>query len=342
MLDSIAGKEVLHNKFGGGRIISIRDGILSIQFQDKQRRFIYPEAFGKFLTTPDTELEEQVQLDFKLKQDESSRKILQTVNSGTNASKEEKRNAKKDERSNVAFKCNYCDGGMQQGTVGFNGVCSDSTIRYNIEKAHHIWCSDVDCPCKQYIDGKISRTELCDALTNGVLVCYESTMLKDWKASAGRIQNGENRNRPMKISKVQTNSLAILTTKKPDSPDNERFIFAVFLVDEKFEGDTKDEGYVIANSKWKIELSPQEASKMLFWNYYANENAPEKVLLGSGLHRYISDSQAVQILRDIIAIKTEQSEKEFAQAFLKHFCAVNGIDENDVPLPNGALLRKDG
>jgi len=114
------------------------------------------------------------------------------------------------------------------------------------------------------------------------------------------------------------------------------------LVDEKFEGDNQEEGYVTTNSEWKIELNPQEASKMLFWNYYVNENMPERVSLGSGLHRYLSDNQAVQILRDIIKVKTEPSEKEFAQAFLNHFCTVNGIDENAVPQPNGALLRGNG
>ena len=81
---------------------------------------------------------------------------------------------------------------------------------------------------------------------------------------------------------------------------------------------------------------------MLFWNYYANENAPQLVELKSGLFRYISDNQAVQILRKIIAIKKQPNEKEFAQSFLNHFCALNGIDESAVPPPDGALVRTDG
>jgi hypothetical protein len=79
--------------------------------------------------------------------------------------------------------------------------------------------------------------------------------------------------------------------------------------------------------------------KILFWNYYANENAPETVVLGSRLHRYLSDEQAVQILRDIVKVKTAQSEKEFAQNFLNHYCTVNGLDESAVPPPNGALVH---
>jgi hypothetical protein len=173
------------------------------------------------------------------------------------------------------------------------------------------------------------------------MLLLRKDMLRDWKASAGCIQTGMNKGKPMRLLKVQPNSLAILTTRKPYDSDDKRFIFAIFLVDENFEGDDRESGYVTTKSKWKIELTPQEASKMLFWNYYANENAPEKMIFGSGLHRYISDNQAVQILKDIIEIKSSPIEKKLAQEFMQHYCTINGIDANNIPLPNGALLRSD-
>lgn len=245
------------------------------------------------------------------------------------------------ERSNVAFKCNYCDGGAESGRVGFNGICSPEVMRYNVE--HRTWCSSADCSCKQYLEGTIDREELDKRFSGKGFGCYESVMLKEWTAKAGIYQNGENKGKPMRLLKVQKNSLAILTTRKPGSPESMRFIFAVFLVDDASAGDEKQEGYAKAKlTQWKIELTPQEASMMLFWNYYANENAPQLVELKSGLFRYISDSQAVQILRKIIALKKQPNEKEFAQSFLNHFCALNGIDESAVPPPNGALVRTDG
>lgn len=340
MLENMDGREVFHTKFGTGKIISNRAGIISVQFEKRPIRFVYPEVFVQFLSTDDAELNEQVQSDIKRRQ---GRRIAHTADTGANASQKGSRRDEKDKKTSVAFKCNYCDGGAEQGGIGFGGVCCGDTIHYNIGTVHRVWCSDVDCPCKQYLDGKINRVELCDSFDNGALVCYESTMLKDWKASAGRVQNGINRDKPMRIVNARVNSLAVLTTRKPHEPDTKRFIFAVFLVGEAFVGDkTEEEGYVKANSKWKIELSPQEASKILFWNYYVNENQPERIALGSGLYRYLSDNQAVQILRDIIKVKTNPSEKEFAQAFLNYFCTVNGIDESAVPQPNGALLRGNG
>ncbi len=62
------------------------------------------------------------------------------------------------ERSNVAFKCNYCDGGVESGAVGFSGICSLEVMRYNVE--HRTWCSSDDCFCKQYLDGAISKADL--------------------------------------------------------------------------------------------------------------------------------------------------------------------------------------
>ncbi|MDE7097743.1 MAG: hypothetical protein K2O60_01180 [Ruminococcus sp.] len=176
-------------------------------------------------------------------------------------------------------------------------------------------------------------------MQGGNYICYESAMLRDWKASAGCIQTGMDKGKPMKLLKVQYNSLAILTTRNPYDEEYKRFIFAVFLVDKNFEGDSRETGYVTTNSKWKIELTPQEAHKMLFWNYYVNENAPKKVVFGSGLHRYISDNQAVQILKDIVEVKEKPNEKDFAQEFLHHYCTVNGIDIDEVSSPNGALIQ---
>ena len=86
-------------------------------------------------------------------------------------------------------------------------------------------------------------------------------------------------------------------------------IFGVFLIDEYFAGDDREEGYVVCHSKWRIELRPDEARQILFWNYYANRNAPERIVFGSGLHRYLSDIRAAQILRDIIQVKKQKCRK---------------------------------
>jgi len=135
----------------------------------------------------------------------------------------------------------------------------------------------------------------------------------------------------MKLNQVQTNSLCVLTTRDPGSIENERYIFAVFLVDESYEGDNCDEGYVTTSSKYKIKLSPKEAHSMLLWNYHANENQPEITVWSSGLHRYFDDEQATQILKDISIMKQGTPDEDLAFEFLNYFIKINDVDIKSLP-----------
>lgn len=345
------GKSVTHRIFGVGKIVSKRistvaskeDIYIQVKFKDRSVEFHYPDAFEKFLKTSDKGLMEQFTEDIRLKKEEKVRKLLE-LQPGKLADQpspsQPKQAARKVERSNIAFKCTYCDGGAVPGlTLGFNGICSDDQIAYNIEEKQHVWCSDGDSPCRKYLSGQISREELESQMEAGGKVCYESAMLRDWTAYAGYNQTGQNRGKPMTLKQVQANSLVVLTTREPDTTEDQRIIFGVFLVDDSYEGDNNEEGYVTTRSNWKIALSPEEAHKLPFWKYYANDNSPDKPHWGTGLFRYFPDEQAVQILQDIAEVKTKQSEKDFAQQFLEHYCTVNALDKSTIAPPAGALVR---
>ena len=77
------------------------------------------------------------------------------------------------------------------------GICSDAVIRNNIETEKRTWCSSKDCVCRQYFDGQITRRDLESIYENIGFVCYESQMLKNWKASAGVVQIGKRKGQPM-------------------------------------------------------------------------------------------------------------------------------------------------
>ena len=325
------GSIVAHRMWGNGTVVEQTEKNITVRFDIGDKKFIFPTAFDNFLSTEDPTLLAEIR-ERKAFIDAQKQEIRTVPVPPDNKKPENKKKIPRPvERSNVAFKCNYCDGGSSETCVGYKGVCSDAMIRYNIETAKHIWCSS-DSPCKMYLDREISRSEL-----ENRFVCYESTMLVEWKASAGVVQNGVDKGKPMKLLKVQDNSLCVLTTRLPGSTDDTRFIFAVFLVDDSYEGDGREEGYVTNHSKWRIELTPDEAKKMLFWKYYVNKNAPEKIVFGSGLHRYLDDIQAAQILRDIVTIKEDDAENQLAADFFHHFCKVVGLDENDIPACAGAL-----
>lgn len=348
----IINQIVIHKTFGGGKIISLdnRDH-LTIQFQEGEKIFQSPTAFQGYLMAKDAKFGAIIQNELDLLKEKNKaeeekiqkiaeNKSLRVIEGSQNTHTQKPKKAKVYPRSNIAFKCNYCDGGQSDTNVGFNGVCSDETIHYNIKIAKRIWCSSEECACGQYLNGEITRKELDELCSADRYVCYESQMLRDWKALAGGVQTGENKGRPMKLKKVQSNSLCVLTTRDPNSDEKDRYVFAVFLVDESYEGDNREEGYVTTKSKLKIKLTPDETHAMLFWDFHANEKQSEVPAWGSGLHRYFEDEQAVQILRDIVKLKKGTSDEHLAEEFLNYFVKINQVDLESVAEKNGALQRQ--
>jgi len=338
--------KVSHKKFGDGIIIDYDSSYITVKFSEGEKKFGYPNAFDGYLSTEDTEfnlkVKEEIEAIKKLEEknkEEIAKKEKENLKAAHTKKEKKEEKAKVYPRENIAFKCNYCDGGKSDKEIGFNGVCSDEIIKNNIEIEQRTWCSSKDSDCLSYLNGEISRLELDSIHNDGGYVCYESQMLREWKAMAGIVQRGDRSGQPMKLNKVQNNSLCLLTTRLPSTREEDRFIFGVFLVDENYEGDNFEEGYVSTKSKYKIKLSPKEAEEMLFWSYHANENQSEVARWSSGLHRYFNDEQAIQILRDLALIKEGTEDEELAEEFLQYFARINGIDIDSVTEKNGALIR---
>lgn len=338
-------KRIIHSKLGQGVVCEYDHPYFSVRFGEKVVKFSYPGSFAGYLRFADEEDQRMVEDMIREKEEKKAKEKSNWVSnyvpptSSKNRISEVKKLKDRAEKTNIAFKCNFCDGGSNKYHIGYRGACTDEMIQYNIQNAQHSWCSDPDCPCSQYLRGEINASELDGMCQDGGFVCYESQMLREWTAFAGFVLTGDRKNEPKKIKKIQLNSLAVLTTRKPDMPEEDRFIFGVFLVDDADEGNNAEEGFVRSNSEYRIELSPTEAPRIKFWNYHANDNNPEKAAWSQGLYRYISDMEAVQILRDIVDIKRIPVEKQFAREFLAYFCMAKKIDIRTIPEPKGALRR---
>jgi hypothetical protein len=335
----IVNCEVIHKAFGKGTIIEQGNAILTVRFSCGEKRFQYPEAFRTFLQLSKDALNMAIQEEIS-QLDRVKRDAITTQSSMPQViTKHKAAKRARDERPNIAFKCNYCDGGASDKSVGFNGVCSDAVIYNNIVVERRTWCCSEDCSCPRYLNGEITREELEEMCKDDGFICYESQMLRDWKAMAGIVQNGDRKGQPMHLNQVQPNSLCILTTRAPYSTEDDRYIFAAFLVDDTYGGDDLDEGFVTTRSEFRLQLSSEEAHKMLFWNYHANGKQPETAAWNSGLHRYMADEQAAQILRDIVSLKQNTPDAEFARRFFETFCALTKIDTNTLRMPQGALKQ---
>ncbi|AMO86988.1 hypothetical protein JOC25_002142 [Solibacillus kalamii] len=167
----------------------------------------------------------------------------------------------------------------------------------------------------------------------------QQTAFSDWKVFSGLTKSGVNKGKPVKPIRLHLNSAVLLTAVDENSPEKERRILGVYMVEENFIGKLSEDGYIPAHSKYRIQLTEQEAEQMLFWNYYVNEKFTHKMTWNTGKHRYFDNVWMAQILRDIVSLKTDPQEKELAQQFFTHFCKMNEITAQELPQPNGALKR---
>lgn len=344
---NMANKTVIHKSLGEGSVVAHVGEYITILFEQGEKKFIYPDSFKAFLKAKDEDVQAQIQRELVLA--EKQRAIIQQERERTALLEKERESTKRPPqtrtktstypRANIAFKCNYCDGGQSDSQIGFDGVCSDKLIHNNIQIERRAWCSADGCACYRYYNKRLSRNELDSMCDGDGFVCYESQMLRDWKAMAGIVQNGENKGKPMKLNRVKANSLCVLSTRDPQSSEDERYIFAVFLVDETYEGDGHEEGYVTTKSVYKLKLSPNEARAMFFWNYHANSNNPDIPAWNTGLHRYFDDDQAARMLKDIAELKEGTAQEELSKDFLAHFCTINGVDVANIPPRSGALVK---
>ncbi|MGB5823552.1 MAG: hypothetical protein WBH44_05725 [Proteocatella sp.] len=337
---------VINKVYGEGKIIEQSENCLNILFAVGEKKFVFPDAFKGFLVAKDTIIADEIQKFIekfesrkqRVKQDklnEMQYKLEQRHASTKSASSMAKK--KMHTCANIAFKCNYCDGGKSEEQVGFEGVCSDDSLRNNIKVERRVECCSENSQCLKYLKGDIPREELSDLSKTDEFSCHESKMLRDWKVFSGTIKTGVNKGKPTKLSRVRPNSLCVLTTRDPKATEKDRYVFATYLVDETYESNGKEDGYVSTQSEYKIKLSPTEAKSLLFWNYHTNENHPETAVWGSGLHRYFQNDQAAQLLRDIAKIKKGTPDEALAERFFRHFCRMNTINVNTLKQPSGVL-----
>ena len=167
----------------------------------------------------------------------------------------------------------------------------------------------------------------------------QNSSFSEWKVFSGVIKSGNNKGKPNKPIRLHQNSAVLLTAVDSSMPEKDRRILGVYMVNEDFIGKLCEDGYIPAHSKYRLQLTEQESDQMLFWKYYVNEKFPQKMTWNTGKYRYFDNSWMAQILLDIVSLKSDPEERELAQQFFEHFCKMNQITDQDLPKPNGALMR---
>lgn len=167
----------------------------------------------------------------------------------------------------------------------------------------------------------------------------EAKIFTDWNIFTGEIKSGVNKGQPNRLVRLNQNSACLITERHSDEKEKERRILGLYMVKEGFSGRLCEDGYIPAHEEFRLYLSEDEAKKMLFWNYYTNQRYPDRMTWNTGRYRYFENIVMAQILRDIVSLKAESDDFEFAQKFFKYFCRRNEIAESDIPENDGVLLR---
>ena len=167
----------------------------------------------------------------------------------------------------------------------------------------------------------------------------QNSSFSEWEVFSGVLKSGNNKGKPNNPSRLHQNSAVLLTAIDSGMPEKNRRILGVYMVNEDFIGKICKDGNIPAHSKYRIQLTEQESDQLLFWKYYINEKFPEKMTWNTGKYRYFNNLWMAQILLDIVSLKSDPNERELAQQFLKHFCKINQITAQELPKPNGALMR---
>lgn len=293
------GIKLEHKKFGPGVVIKEKDGFLTIRFDSGK--------VSQFMNDADILLKH---FDFIMPEDVEHLKVRKSISKNTNT-------------LNYAFKCNYCNGGCSDTTVGFNGPCSDDVIKYNIEVAKRAWCSNENSSCRKYYDGKITREELDKGVFDTEeFCCYEATVFKNWEFKAG-YDNAKNPPKPRRMPGVRAGGLCFITTCFPGS--KERYIVGAYIADLVSEGGKDSEGYMKCTTDLHVELSPSECKQLKFWDYFKNPNSVNSKQWGTGLYRKPSKDEALAIIDKIIEIKTGTKDQDVAERMKAEFCKKNKI-----------------
>lgn len=278
---NLINEKVTHDVFGKGKIVNQAESIITIDFNEDVRRFVYPDAFESFVSLKDEDIAKS------LKKFITDQRIEE-------AALEKKREEEREQEA------------LEQERL------------------------------KQLENHKIHESSQVVFWLNED---EQEQVFTDWTVSTGEIQSGPNKGQPNRAARLRPNSAALLTVRKEDQEETERQILGLYMVNETFSGNLSEDGTVAAHENFKIKLTEQEANKMLFWNYYKNKNHPHRTTWNSGKYRYFDNVWTVQILQDIIALKTDEAEIKEVRNFLEYFIEMNLLDLDNIPAANGALKQ---
>ncbi|MDV6376885.1 malate synthase [Sporosarcina sp. GW1-11] len=276
---NLINEEITHKVFGEGNIVEHEESVITVNFDKHSKKFVYPDAFKKFITL----------------NDRSAAKTLKEVILKKEEEEELLKRKREEEKAIQLLEQ------QRRDMLKNHSIHESSQIAFWLDES------------------------------------MQEEVFTDWQVSTGNVQSGKNKGQPNRVARLRPNSASLLTARASDQPETERRILGLFMVNETFTGNLGPDGMVPSHAQLRIELTEQEAEQMPFWKYYKNKNYPDRTSWNSGRFRYFDNIWTAQIVKDIIALKTDEEQIKVATEFLEYFCKLNAIDMNNIPEANGPL-----
>ena len=149
---------------------------------------------------------------------------------------------------NLAIKCNWND-------ANYQGVCSDEAHAYNVNVKKAAWCSSEECGCRAYVGEEIREDNY---------PCMESQIFVNHCCHIT--------GNPYQVKQSELGKYVLLTTRLPDTPESDRFVFGYLVIDDIFEnGELQYPATtLVGDPEQSFSLPIDVAVKMKFWKYYKN------------------------------------------------------------------------
>ena len=164
-------------------------------------------------------------------------------------------------------------------------------------------------------------------------------VLEKWEAFTGTVQSGKSAGEPNRAARLRPNSAAVLTVRHEDEEEIDRRVIGLYMVPDTFYGNETNDGIVPAHETYRIPLTEEEADSVFFWDYYMNRRYPDRATWNSGVYRYFDNVWTAQLLKDVYALKTDETERERVKQFYDYFCRVNLLDPASIPEREGTRTR---
>ena len=249
----LVGQTIEHQQFGKGVVTFCDKGIITIDFADGKKSFVYPDAFESFLIPQDSGSQEQMNdILVKRKLEEKQREI-----------------------ENLEHQ----------------------------KKLAHLRAMKIPSLGQAVFDLELQG---------------ENDPFTSCRCSTGCYLSGYSKGQARIPERVHFNTMCIFTSCQQGQPENTRQILGLAMVDENFQGETCEDGWIPLKEETVFRLK----TPMAIWPYLDKE--PKKAW-GHTTFKYISNKIGEEILRSLRQELTGTDQESQIRKLYQYYCECNHL-----------------